>query len=201
MPRSINHCRNSPFPYVASATNGASAYRGLNMFFDDDPAANLHVFANANIERAMYTTYIVGCVPTPGSPLPPGCANYNGAPVPYVPDSTVNVGANYHARAKGVVLEPMAALQFVGTQHIFNNQLAAPSTQTMPSYATVNLSLGVPYRFTELSLNALNVLNKKYNEYEWISSGGYFGTAPVAGYTLAYPAAPFTLYGNVTFRF
>lgn len=72
MPRSINHCRNSPFPYVASATNGASACRGLNMFFDDDPAANLHVFANANIERAMYTTLCRRLRPHPGLSLASG---------------------------------------------------------------------------------------------------------------------------------
>ncbi len=183
------------------AATGASAYRGLKMFFDDDPVASVHVFANAAVQRAMYTTYVVGCLPTPGSPLPAGCANYNGSPVPYVPDSTVNVGANYHVRAKGIELEPQAALQFVGSQHLFNNQIAAPSTQTMPSYTTVNMSLAVPYRFMKFSFNALNILNKKYNEYEWVSAGGYFGTAPNAGYTLAYPAAPFTAYGSVTFSF
>ncbi len=184
------------------AANGASAYRGLNMFFDDDPVANLHLFANANIERAMYTSYVVGynsgssCVPAPGQ----ATCQYNGFPVPYVPDSTVNLGANYHVRAKGIEWEPMAALQFVGSQHIFNNQEAAPSTQTMPAYATVNASLGVPYRFMNFSVNGLNLLNRKYNEYEWISSGGYFGT-PTGGYTLAYPAAPITVYGSVTLKF
>lgn len=171
------------------AANGASRYQGLNYFADDDPAHNLHVFMNGNVEGAHYTNYVVG-----------GLA-YNGAPVPYVPSSTFNLGATYHFNLQqNVTIIPVAAFQYVGTQTIFDNSLGAPSRQTMPSYGTVNLGVTAPFKHFDLMLNALNVLNKKYNEYLYISSGGYFGT-PTGGYQLAYPAAPFTVYGSVRFHF
>jgi iron complex outermembrane receptor protein len=49
-------------------------------------------------------------------------------------------------------------------------------------------------------VTALNVLNRRYNAYEYVSSGGYFGTAQ-RGYMLAYPGAPITVYGGVSARF
>ena len=171
------------------SANGTSAYHGVNIFFEDDPIGHLHVFANANAEGAKYTSYVTGGV------------SYNGSPVPYVPSSTVNAGAYYQfTPRKGLIIEPMAAFQFVGAQHLFDNTTVAPSNQTMSSYGTVNLGIKVPFKFFELELTALNVLNKQYNEYAYISSGGYFGT-PTGGYTLAYPAAPFTMYGGVKFHF
>ncbi len=171
------------------SANGTSAYQGINLFIDDDPVNHLHLFANGNIESAKYTNYVTGGV------------SYNGAPVPYVPASMMNVGAYYELTPrKGLVIQPTAAFQFVGTQHLFDNTTVAPSSQTMAAYGTVNLGVKIPFRFFELEMTALNVLNRKYNEYAYISSGGYFGT-PNAGYTLAYPAAPFTIYGGVRFHF
>ena len=171
------------------SANGTSVYHGVNVFFEDNPAARLHIFVNGNVESANYTSYVTGGV------------SFNGSPVPYVPSSLLNAGAYYELRPrKSLVVRPMAAFQFVGSQHMFDNTLVAPSNQTMSSYGTLNLGVKVPFKFFELQLTALNVLNKKYNEYAYISSGGYFGT-PTGGYTLAYPAAPFTVYGGVQFHF
>ena len=173
---------------VVSA-NGASQYQGVNYFFDDDPLSNLHVFVNGNGETAKYTSYTTGGV------------SYGGSPVPYVPSSTLNAGAYYTFKpTKNLTIQPMAAFQFVGTQNLFNNVTVAPSNQTMPAYGTMNLSLKMPFKYFDLEFTALNVLNKEYNLYEYISSGGYFGTAN-NGYILAYPAAPFTVYGGVKFHF
>ncbi len=172
------------------AANGAARYQGLNYFLDDDPVRNLHVFMNGNVEAARYTTYVVN----------DSGGAFNGSPVPYVPASTFNIGATYNFKIGGVSIIPVGAFQFVGTQTIFNNQLAAPSTATMPSYGTLNAGLTAPFKHIDIIFNALNILNKKYNEYLYISSGGYFST-PTAGYELAYPAAPFTAYGGVRFHF
>ncbi len=171
------------------AANGAARYQGLNYFLDDDPAPNLHLFMNGNVEGAHYTSYVVGSTA------------YNGSPVPYVPASTFNLGATYRFKLfHAVPLIPVAAFQFVGTQHIFDNSIGAPSYTTMPSYGTLNLGLTAPFKHVDFLLNGLNVLNKKYNQYLYISSGGYFGT-PFGGYELAYPAAPFTIYGSIRFHF
>ncbi|MDE3165402.1 MAG: TonB-dependent receptor [Acidobacteriota bacterium] len=170
------------------AANGAARYQGLNYFLDDDPAPNLHVFVNGNVEGSHYTNYNVG-----------GLA-FDGSAVPYVPYSTLNIGATYHFKVGGVPVIPVAAFQYVGRQNIFDNTVGAPSPLTMPSYGTVNLGLTAPFKHFDLLLNALNLFNRQYNEYLYVSSGGYFGT-PNGGYELAYPAAPFTIYGSVRFHF
>ena len=46
----------------------------------------------------------------------------------------------------------------------------------------------------------LNLFDKQYNIYQYISSGGYYGTS-TGGYMFAYPGAPFTVYGSVRFIF
>jgi iron complex outermembrane recepter protein len=46
----------------------------------------------------------------------------------------------------------------------------------------------------------MNLFNSQYNEWEYISSGGYFGTA-TNGYINAYPGAPRTVYGTITYQF
>ena len=97
----------------------------------------------------------------------------------------------------------------VGPQHIFDNcglvngacTTAVSSKLNMPSYETANLSFNVPLvKHVALDLNMLNLFNKKYNTYEYISSGGYYGTS-TGGYTFAYPGQPFTVYGSVRFSF
>lgn len=40
-----------------------------------------------------------------------------------------------------------------------------------------NLSFTAPIRFMNLSVSVMNLFNKKCNEYEFIRSGGDFGTA------------------------
>jgi iron complex outermembrane recepter protein len=66
----------------------------------------------------------------------------------------------------------------------------------MPSYETASLAIKVPYKFLNFSVNMLNLFGKRYNIYEYVSAGGYYGT-PTAGYTFAYPGAPFTVYASL----
>jgi iron complex outermembrane receptor protein len=171
------------------SANGGARYQGLNYFLDDNPMPKLRVFVNGNVEAAHYTTYVVGNIA------------YDGSPVPYVPSSTFNAGATYNFKLfHKISVIPVGAFQFVGTQRIFNNALGAPSNLPMSSYGTLNAGLTAPFKHVDFLLNALNILNKQYNQYLYISSGGYFGTS-FGGYELAYPAAPFTIYGSIRFHF
>lgn len=197
------------------SANGTSKYQGFNASFDDDPTAHMHIFANMNAETAIYTNYQT-IVPT-SSTTP--AQQFNGLHVPYVPNSTVNAGFFYDYKVNDKLhLHPMASFQYIGSQYIFNNngvdsagnQFPQPSSQKMGGYGTLNLGVKAPYKFLEFNFNALNVLNKNYLIYEYTSFGGYFGTNPngltgqtgsVAGYNMAYPGAPITVYGGVEAHF
>ncbi len=214
---------------TAYDANGTSHYDGVNIFFDDDPLQNLHLFVNANIESASYNSYVTGglvsngqatCNPSSG-PIA-GCLDYKGYPVSYVPASTLNAGAFYTLHPmEGLSIEPTASFQFIGSQHLFDNCNLAnapagslcgapgPSKNTnMSSYATLNLGAKVPYKRFDATVMVLNVLNTSYNIFEYISAGGYFGTngAPIpaqyqAGYVTGYPGAPVTAYVSVAAHF
>jgi iron complex outermembrane receptor protein len=191
--------------------SGTSEYKGVNMYLDDNPLYNLHIFANMNVESATYTSYQVN--PSGTGPS----SSYNGYPVSYVPDTTLNLGAYYQYPLGAVVLQPRVWAQYVGSQHMYNGINAAPDYRSMPAYQTFNLAMKVsfpirmPYAGTKLAdvtLTALNILNRRYNSYQYISGGGYFGTngagAPAqyaAGYINAYPGAPFSLYGSLAIHF
>ena len=53
----------------------------------------------------------------------------------------------------------------------------------------------------------MNIANSQYNEYEYISSGGYFAALapdpnnPPNGYINAYPGAPRSIYGTLSYQF
>ncbi|HQT87232.1 MAG TPA: TonB-dependent receptor [Acidiphilium sp.] len=183
--------------------NGSSLYKGVNAFVDDNPIYNLFVYGNVSYVNATYQTYVTGAGATkPGT-------SYAGRTVPYVPTTSFNIGAYYNYLVGDTLLEPRAWYQYTGTENLFNNVTGAPSRQTMPGYGTINLSfkvavpLQIPYagkKNIDFKLTALNVANNRYNEYEYISSGGYFGTAN-GGYLLAYPGAPFSIYGSIGMHF
>ncbi len=206
--------------------NGSSHYNGVNIFVDDDPMHDLHVFANANIEAAKYDSYVTGGIFVNGAATcaginkpgqPPVCVDYAGYPVSYVPKASLNAGVFYTLHpTQSISVEPTASFQYVGSQHLFDNcayanggcNSPAPSkTATMPSYATLNLGAKVPYKHLELSVMALNVLNNSHNIFEYISAGSYFGTAGNGpngegeNYITGYPGAPVTAYGSVSVHF
>jgi len=176
---------------------GDSLYQGVNVYSEDNPLGNLHVFGNVGYEQAHYTNYTTGGVA------------YAGLDVPYVPKETLSTGVYYRYYNGGRVYEPKLWDTFTGTQNIFNNDTGTPSAQTLPSYNIVNASLGVKLpignghghpEIVELTFSVLNLLNKQFNEYEYVSSGGYLG-GNSAGATLAYPGAPRTYYLSADMHF
>jgi len=176
---------------------GDSLYQGVNLYSEDNPIGGLHVFGNAGYERAHYVDYTTGGV------------SYAGLPVPYVPTETLSAGVYYRYYHGGRMYEPKLWDTFTGAQHIFNNNTGTPVDQTLPSYNLVNASIGVKMPMGNLNgkpesvkvtFSVLNLLNNQYNEYEYITAGGYLG-GNSAGATLAYPGAPRTYYVSATMRF
>jgi iron complex outermembrane receptor protein len=199
---------------VEESGGGNSTYHGVDAFFDADPRSNIHFFLNFAAEAANFSTYVTGGpIAACGSPSSPatGCAFYNNLPVSYVPDVTLNTGIYYGIQRNGhVLIEPRFWLQTTGSQHLWSNDTAEPTTQTMPSFTTVNASVNAPITFEKQSFNlkvdTINLANAQYNEWEYISSGGYFSSLyPTSnypsGYINAYPGAPRTIYGTLSYQF
>ena len=184
---------------------GNSTYHGVDAFFDDDPMRNLHIFVNFAAEATNFSSYVTGGPLNFCNANRASCVFYNNTPVSYVPKATLNAGFYYGIeRNDRVLIEPRFWFQYTGSQYLWSNLAAAPTNQTMPSYTTVNLSFTVPLTIHKQSINLrldmLNLANSQYNEWEYISSGGYFGTA-TNGYINAYPGAPRTVYGTITYQF
>ncbi len=209
---------------VEETSGGNSTYHGVDAFFDADPASNLHFFFNFAGEASNFTTFVTGgplaACGTPANPAP-GCTFYNGLPVSYVPNYTLNAGVYYGIQHHNrTIVEPRFWLDSTGSQHLWSNcgtivngvcqTNGQPTNQTMPSYTTVNLSLNAPVVFKKQSFNLrldiLNLANTQNNEFEYISSGGYFsalfpGSNYPQGYINAYPSAPRMIYGTITYQF
>jgi iron complex outermembrane receptor protein len=199
---------------VEETSGGNSTYHGVDAFFDADPRSNLHFFFNLAAEASNFTTYVTGgplseCGKTSNSTgLADGCAYYNNLPVSYVPNFTLNTGVYYGIQHHNhVLIEPRFWLESTGSQHLWSNLTGAPTSQTMPSYTTANVAFNAPITFERQSINLrvdmMNLANTQYNEYEYISSGGYFAALNpnVSGYTNAYPGAPRAVYGTVSYQF
>jgi iron complex outermembrane recepter protein len=197
---------------VEESGGGNSTYHGVNAFFDDDPYSNLHFFLNFAGESATFTNYLQG-----GPSLAEcaaqklTCIPYNNLPVSYVPNVTLNSGIYYGIKRENhVLVEPRFWLFYTGSQHLWSNLTAAPTTQSMAAYTTTNASVVVPISFEKQSFNlrvdCMNLLNARYNQWEYISSGGYFsGLFPTStyptGYINAYPGAPRSVYGTISYQF
>ncbi len=202
---------------VEETSGGNSLYHGVDAFFDADPRSNIHFFFNFAGEASNFTTYVTGGTQAScGSPSAPGsgCNFYNNLPVSYVPNYTLNTGIYYGIQRKGrVIVEPRFWVESTGSQHLWSNNTGAPTAQTMPSYITANLALNAPIRLPwekhtiNLRVDMMNIGNSEYNEYEYISSGGYFAalapnpSSPPNGYINAYPGAPRSIYGTLSYQF
>jgi iron complex outermembrane receptor protein len=206
---------------VQESGGGDSVYHGVDAFLDADPRSNIHFMFNLAVEGTNFTNYIQGgpslaeCAAQQLS-----CVSYNNIPVSYVPDYTLNSGVEYGIQHDNhTILEPRFWVQSTGSQKLWSNNgilnsgIAGPTNTAMPAYTTVNLALNAPMNFrwekqsVNLEVDMMNLANTQYNEYEYISSGGYFQPLapdpnnPPSGYINAYPGAPLTIYGTLTYQF
>ena len=182
--------------YLTSAF-GSSDYRGVNLSVDDTPLYRLHMFATAGYERAHFDTYTSGGV------------SYAGLPVSNVPQETLNLGTYYRWYAARTVYEPRLWYQYVGPQYLFSNLAGAPTNQKMGGYGLLNAAFLATFhprshsdiKDVKLGITGLNLLNRQYNEFEYISSGAYFVSPASAGAVLAYPGAPRSVYATLEVGF
>ncbi len=198
---------------VEESGGGTSANHGVDAFFDADPRSNIHIMVNFAAEAANYTNYIEGG-PSLAECAAQGlsCSSYNNLPVSYVPKVTFNAAVYYGIRHnERVIIEPRFWVSTIGTQYIWSNNTALPTNTTLPAYTTVNLAFNAPIVFHKqsfsLRVDMLNLANKEYNQFAYISSGGYFasltpqGSTAPSGYINAYPGAPRSIYGTLTYQF
>lgn len=198
---------------VQETSGGDSAYHGVDAFLDADPSSNLHFFFNFAGEAATFTNYILGG-PSLAECAAQGlsCTSFNNLPVSYVPNITLNTGVYYGIKHNNrVLVEPRFWVESIGSQHLWSNNTGMPTTQSMSAYTTANVSFNAPVSFEKqsfnLKLDMMNVANSKYNQYEYITSGGYFaGMFPdqnnvPSGYVNAYPGAPRAVYGTLSYQF
>ena len=197
---------------VTGTSGGNSAYHGVDLFFDADPASNMHFFLNFAGEGANFTTYALGNTLAGCNADPSSCQFFNNLPVSYVPSYTLNTGFYYGIRHNSrEILEPRFWVESTGSQHIWSNNTGSPDKTTEPAYTTANMSFTAPISFEKQSFNLkvdlLNLANSQYNENEYISSGGYFAALfpdqnnVPSGYINAYPGAPRAVYGTFTYVF
>ena len=197
---------------VNGTSGGNSVYHGADLFFDADPASNIHFFLNFSGEAANFTTYALGHSLAQCNADPSSCHFYNNLPVSYVPNYTLNTGVYYGIQHNHrELLEPRFWIESTGSQYLWSNNTGAPTTQTMPAFTTANLSLNAPLSWEKQTVNfkvdIMNLTNSQYNQWEYISSGGYFAPLapdpnnPPAGYINAYPGAPRSVYGTISYSF
>ncbi len=203
---------------VELTSGGNTTYHGVDAFFNSNPRSNINFFVNFAGEASNYNTFVTGgtiaeCgASSNAAGLAAGCAYYNNLPVSYTPDATLNAGFYYGIQHHNhEILEPRFFLQTTGSQHLWSNLTGAPVTQTMPAFTTANLSFIAPIQFEKqsfhLQLDIMNLANSQYNEFEYVSSGGYFasltpaGQTTPTGYINAYPGAPRAVYGTVSYQF
>jgi iron complex outermembrane receptor protein len=175
---------------------GTSDYQGVNLYTVDNPVYWLHTFANLSFQQAHFSNYTVKG------------KSYDGLPVANVPDCTFNIGAYSKNYVAGMLLEPRIWVQYTGPQSLYDSITKSPSaTAKLPSYTLLNIALHskIPlhlpwFRNVGVDVDVLNLLGRRYNSYEYISSGGTYGPS-TEGDLIGLPGAPRTVYASLTANF
>ncbi len=175
---------------------GSSAYNGVNLYADGSPVNNLYVFTNASFIHAYYKNFTNGT------------GTFHGVPVSYTPSMTFNIGAYYHYFLGRSLIEPRIIYQYVGPQKMYDNSQNITSNQGIAPYGVVNLSakayvpvhaLGGHVKMLTLSVEVDNLMDLKYNPFEYITAGGLYGAG--AGSVLALPAPGRAVYVTAGIKF
>lgn len=184
---------------------GQSIYNGLNISAGADLGYHISTFLNASFLHTYFSSFTNGN------------GTFSDVPVAYVPNHTLNLGIQGKYFLAGVLVRPNLAFQYNGSQYMYNNNTNITSHQKIPSYGLFNLGLDLrlPMRryisslhYIDLDAQILNLFNRRYNGFEYVSAGGAYGaggyTNPTTvgqGSVLAYPGAPRAFYLTLSAKF
>ncbi len=176
---------------------GAATLQGIDLQLSADVNRNWKGFANLGWLDSRWDSYYSFH----------SSQSFAGQPVSNSPKITANLGLTYRYFSSAGVVDTTLWDQYTGPQYMFDNNLVAPTSQQIPGYNLLNLSVKdrmpqlIPgTKLTTLSLSVINMLNKQYNSTEYISSGGYFNT-PNGGYPIANPGAPREIFVSLSAAF
>ncbi len=186
--------------YLTNFTFGASTLKGIDLQVDAAVDSHWSGFANIGWLHSNWDSFY-----NPGSNT-----YYNGLPVSNSPNLTANAGVTYRHFLSTGTIDTTLWDQYIGHQYLWDNLNGAPTTQENPGHNLLNLGVklqttalngAIPgVQLTTVSLNVLNLLDKKYNSTAYISSGGYFQTSS-SGYVIANPGAPRSVYLSLSADF
>ncbi len=184
---------------------GYSVYNGVNIDAGTNVGYHIHAFMNASFLHTYFKSF------TNGS------GTFYDVPVAYVPNKTFNLGLVGKYIVSGMLLKPSVAFQFNGAQYMYNNNTNITSNKKIPPYGLVNLGLDlrlptrrfIPYlHYIDINGQITNLFNRKYNGFEYVSSGGAYGsggytnpTSVGAGSILAYPGEGRAFFVTVSAKF
>lgn len=171
---------------------GKSVYDALNIYADAEVYHNLYTFLNFGAVNAKFNDY----------------ANSNGifhnVNVANTPDYNYNIGVyDIMHMSHDILAKPRLTYIYTGSQYMFDNSQNITSSQKIPGYGIFNASMefDIPDgdKILTATIEADNLLNNKYNAFEYISAGGAYGgnLAPNGvgvGSVLALPGAPRAIY-------
>lgn len=187
-------------PAVTTFGYGSATLQGVNAEISTDLGFPWRVFANGEYLDANWDSFLSTTTNS----------NYNGFPVSNSPVLTGNFGVRYRRLVGDTLVSGTLYDQYVGRRYLFSNLDGAPTKRRITPYNILNLTLTadipivtgyVPaFRTAKLSFFATNLLGRRYNSTEYISSGGYFG-GNSTGAVLANPGPPRAFYGSLSITF
>lgn len=188
-------------PNLILLAHGKSIYNALNVYADANFFHDFYGFVNLGKVDAKFENY------------ENHDGTFHGIPVANTPDYNFNIGFYDMIRLNnGTFFEPRVTYIYTGSQHMFDNSQNITSSKKIPAYGFVNASaeLDIPVgdNLMKATLEVDNLMNKRYNSFEYVSSGGAYGgtvggngVSNGAGSVLALPGAPRTVYLTLAMEF
>jgi len=153
---------------------GQAVSKGLELAFDANLGGGFSAALNYGYANATFTTYSdsVRTMNPLTHKYVSTKVDYKGNYVPYAPQNTLSLSANYEHRFKNACIDQfMASVQYSGIGKIYwreDNQLS------QDFYSLVNAKVGVTKGAFGLEVWAKNLLDTQYNAFYFDSSGSTF---------------------------
>ena len=199
---------------VEETSGGNSVYHGVDAFFDADPRSNIHFFFNFAGEASNFTTYVTGGPSLAGS-LPPPLRMHRLITISRV------LCPELHPEFRHLLRDPAQQPRPVEPRFwVESHRLAAPvveqyrrthradhavlhnreprrSTPPSPSLRNSPSTLSSTYEYRQLAVQRIRVhLQRRLFCGAWPRKNNIPN-----GYINAYPGAPRSIYGTISYQF